>query len=102
MLQRPRISPHNIPLNAFSILKQEERRHSAHAQIRRRVGQVVDVDLVELDRGVLGGELGDLRGDGLARAAPGGEAVDDDGVFGVDDFFFKFGVAVSLSVGVLV
>lgn len=43
-------------------------------------------------------ELLDLRGDGLAGTAPGGEEVDEHGLGGVDDL----GLPVSLAVRLLV
>lgn len=77
-LQRTRISSHNITL-LLPTLVQQECGHSADANVRRRLRQLVDVDLVELGLRVLETQLSDFGSDGLARAAPGREAVDDDG-----------------------
>jgi hypothetical protein len=79
-----------------AVLEEEESGHGADAELLRNVGDLVDVDLVEARVGVGAGEPGssvsnaytrvekgenvldDLRGDDLARAAPGGEAVEDE------------------------
>lgn len=91
-LQRRRISSHNITL-FLPTLVQQECGHSADANVRRRLSQLVDVNLVELGLRVLEAQLGDFGSDGLARAAPGRVAVDDDGVLGLDDLFLVFRVA---------
>ena len=77
----------------LAVLVQQEGRHGANAYFASRVAQLVDVDLVELDIRVLLAEVRDLGGNGLAGAAPGGEAVYDDGALGVENLFLEFGVA---------
>lgn len=62
--------------DALAVLVDVEGGHGADANLGGDVGQLVDVDLVEGDVGVLLAELLDLGGDGLAGTAPGGEEVD--------------------------
>jgi hypothetical protein len=82
-------------VNLLAILEEEESGHGGDAVLGGDLGGLVDVDLVELDVLVGQAELLDLRGDGLAGAAPGGEEVDEDGLGGVDDLL----VPLSLTVG---
>ena len=98
-LQSIRVSPDNVlALQTLAVLVQQESRHGANAYFGSRADQLVNVDLVEFDIRVFLAEFRDLGRDGLARAAPGGEAVDDDGVLGVDDLLRVFGVAGGLLV----
>lgn len=81
----------------LAVLEEEESGHGADTELLGNVGNLVDVDLVEARVGVFFGEPGsfvsnanargetswenvldDLRGDDLARTAPGGEAVEDE------------------------
>lgn len=66
-------------LDLLTVLEEEEGGHGGDAVLGRDLGELVDVDLVELDVVVLRAQLLDLRGDGLAGAAPLGEEVNEDG-----------------------
>lgn len=66
-------------LHLLAVLKEEESRHSGDTVLRGDLGQLVDVDLEELDVLVLLAQSLDVRGDGLAGAAPLGEEVDQHG-----------------------
>lgn len=61
----------------LAVLEEDESGHGANAELLGDLGDLVDVDLVEAGAGVGRGHLDDLRGDGLAGTAPGGEEVDD-------------------------
>jgi len=65
----------------LAVLEEHERGHGADAELLGDVGDLVDVNLVEVDL-VLEllrfGELDEFGRDDLAGAAPGGEAVDHD------------------------
>lgn len=74
-----------LVVELLAVLVEEEGRHSRDAVVGSDIGELVNVDLVELDVGLLGAELLDSRGDGLARSAPGGVEVDDDGIGGLLD-----------------
>lgn len=76
-LQRRDIGADHL-CDLLAALEEQEGGHGAYAQLGGDLGQLVDVDLVELGGGVLLGELLDLGGDGLAGTAPRGEAVDHD------------------------
>lgn len=67
-------------LNFLALLEEEEGGHSRDAVLSSDLGQLVDVDLEELDVLVLVAQVLDLGGDGLAGATPLGEEVDEDGV----------------------
>jgi hypothetical protein len=76
------IRAHNF-LNLLAVLEQQKRRHGSNVEFLRDIGHLVDVNLVEFDAVlvlVFGAHGGDLGGDHLARAAPGGEAVEQDEV----------------------
>lgn len=70
-------------VDQLAVLVEEEGGHSRDTVVSGDVGEVVDVDLVELDVVVGLAELVDSGGDGLARTAPLSEEVDDDGLLGV-------------------
>lgn len=91
------ISPNHLR-NFLPTLEQHESRHGTHAQLGRRRGQLVDVDLVELGLREVLAELGNLGRDGLARAAPRREAVEDDCVLRLGDLFLELGVPFSISI----
>lgn len=82
-------------LDLFAALEQNESGHGTDAQLGRDVAQLVDVDLIELGLAVGIAELLDLGGDGLARPAPGCEAVENDGLLGVDDLLIELSTAGS-------
>lgn len=86
VLQLLHIPAHNPLIEGFTILKQDEGRHSADLQFLSDRADLIDVDLQELDVCVGLAELADDGGDGLAGAAPGGEEVDDDGAGGSQGF----------------
>lgn len=65
-------------VHLLAVLVVDKGGHGAHAQLLRDVGDLVNVDLVERNVGVLLAVLVDLGGDGLAGAAPDGVAVDHD------------------------
>lgn len=83
-------------LDLLTVLVEEEGGHSGDAVIGGNLGQLVDVDLEELDVVVFGAQLLDLRRDGLAGPAPLGEEVDQDGF--VLDGCVEFLLAVNESV----
>ena len=89
-----RIRTHNL-LHLLTPLKQQESRHSPNAQLLRNIRHLIYINLVELDRAVFRvvGPLDDLRRDGLARAAPGGETVEEDEVGGGGSADFGLEVA---------
>ena len=65
----------------LAVLEEHERGHGADTELLGDVGDLVDVNLVEVDLVLeLGrfGELDEFGGDDLAWSAPGGEAVDHD------------------------
>lgn len=68
-------------LDLLAVLEEEEGGHSRDAVLGSNLGQLVDVDLEELDFFVfrVNAQLLDLRGDGLAGATPLSEEVDQDG-----------------------
>ena len=80
---RLRVRAHNL-LHLLTTFKQQERRHSPNAEFLRNIRNLIHINLVEFDGAVFRviGPLGDLRGDRLARAAPSGEAVEEDEVGG--------------------
>lgn len=72
----------NNLIDLLAVLEENESWHGANTELSSNVGESVDVELVEANIGVLVGVLCDLGSDHLARAAPFGEAVDDDEVLG--------------------
>lgn len=62
-----------------------EGRHGRDTVGSGNLGEVINVDLVELDVGVGLAELLEGRGDGLAGTAPDGVEVNDDGAGGLSD-----------------
>ena len=79
----------------LAVLEEKESGHGTDTELGSNLGQLVDVDLVELGVGVLVAELLDLGGDGLARTAPGSEAVNDDVAGGLaKDLLVEFGLTV--------
>ncbi len=114
-LEGANIGTNNL-IDLFAVLEEHECRHSPHAKLLSDIGNLVNIDLVEID-GVLVffriGELDHFGGDDLAGTAPGGEAVEDDqsicgalddrggvGGFAVDwvntVFLCRFGVVAGL------
>mgnify|MGYP001636188979 CR=1 FL=1 len=69
----------------FTILVEAEGRHGRDSVGSSNLGEVIDVDLVELDVGVGIAELLEGRSDGLAGTAPGGVEVDDNEAGGISD-----------------
>lgn len=67
-------------LDPLAVLEEEESRHSGDLVVGGNLAELVNVDLVELDAGVLLAQLLDGGGDGLAGTAPLGEEVDEDGL----------------------
>lgn len=95
--QSVRVSTDKL-ISALSILEQQKGRHGANTKLLRRLGDLIDINLDKVDALVLVGVGVFLEdgGDGLARTAPFGEAVDeDDGVAG--DGLLELGVAVNVS-----
>lgn len=78
-------------LDLLTTLEEKESRHGRDTVGSSDLRKLVDVDLEELDVGVLGAQLLDLGGDGLAGTAPLGEEVDQNGV--VLDGLVELGVA---------
>lgn len=58
-LKRSRVGTHNL-LDLLAIGEDLEGRHGADAEVLSNVGDLVDVDLVEADVGVLVGEAGEV------------------------------------------
>jgi hypothetical protein len=92
------IRPNNL-IHLLPTLEKHESRHGPHTQLLRHVGNLIDVDLVEVDFilefvGVT--VLEDFRGDDFARAAPGCETIEDDEFAGgaVDDGGLEGGFTV--------
>lgn len=76
--------------NLLATLAEEEGWHGGDTVIGSDFGNLVNVDLVETDPGVCFAQLLDGRADGLARTAPGGEEVDDDGTVSLFDLGLVF------------
>lgn len=72
-------------LLALTTVVEVEGRHGRDTVGSGNLGEVINVNLVELDVGVGLAELLDGRGDGLAGTAPDGVEVDDDGAGGLSD-----------------
>ena len=71
------------PVDLLAILEEEESGHGGDAVFLGDFGKLVNIDLVELDRGGSFADLLNDGSDGLARTTPGGEEVDDDGFLAV-------------------
>lgn len=67
----------------LAILVEEEGGHGGDAVVSGNSGELVNVNLVELDGGDAVAQLLDDGRNGLAGTAPGGEEVDDDGLLAV-------------------
>lgn len=67
----------------LATLAEVESGHGRDSVLGSDGGELIDVDLVECDGGVLLAELLDGGADGLAGTAPGGEEVNDDVAGGV-------------------
>lgn len=80
-------------LLALTTLVEVEGGHGRDAVGSSDLGELVNVDLVELDVGVGLAHLLDGGGDGLAGAAPHGVEVDDDGTGGIGDLLLVLGGA---------
>ena len=76
-LQGRRVGTDNLT-NLLAVLEDQESRHGADTELSSDVGELVDIDLVELGVGVLLAEGVDLGRDRLAGTAPVGVGVDDD------------------------
>lgn len=79
-------------IHNFSALKHQESRN-AHDIVglgQVLVGIYVDFENLRLAN-VLGGKLLDRRTDGFARSAPSRPKIDQNGNFGFQNIFFKFG-----------
>ena len=72
-------------LLALTTVVEVEGRHGRDTVGSGNLGEVIDIDLVELDVGVLLAELLKGRGVGLAGTAPDGVEVDDNGTGGLSD-----------------
>lgn len=72
-------------LHTLTIVVEVEGRHGRDTVGSGNLGEFIDIDLVELDVGVLLAELLEGRGDGLAGTAPDGVEVDDNGAGGLSD-----------------
>ena len=72
-------------LHTLTTVVEVEGRHGRDTVGSGNLGEVIDIDLVELDVGVLLAELLKGRGDGLAGTAPDGVEVDDNGTGGLSD-----------------
>lgn len=70
-------------INLRAILVEQEGGHGGDAVVGSNTGELVNVDLVELDGGDAVAQLLDHGRDGLAGTAPGGEEVDNDGLLAV-------------------
>jgi len=70
-------------LDLLAVLEEEESGHSGDLVLGGNLAELVNVDLVELDAGVLLAQLLDCGRNGLAGTAPLGEEVDEDGLLGV-------------------
>jgi len=82
-------------LNLLAVLEEEESGHSGDTVLGSDVSDLVDINLEELNVLVGDAELLDLRADGLARTAPGGEEIDENGLLGVLDLLGPFSLAGS-------
>lgn len=92
-LQSLRVGTHDL-LNLLAVLEDHEGGHGANTQLLSNIGNLINVDLVEFGIGVLGSKLLDLGSNDLARAAPGGETIEDDDVLYVGDLLVEVGLAV--------
>lgn len=72
-------------LDALALVVEVEGRHGRDTVGSSNLGEVINVDLVELDVAVGLAHLLDGGGDGLAGTAPGGVEVNDDGTGGFGD-----------------
>ncbi len=69
----------------LSMVQDEERRHRLHAVADGELLAAIDVELEEVDRRHLGGELAEDRLEHAAGAAPGGGEVDEGEACGVEN-----------------
>ena len=72
-------------LDNLAVLEDEEGGHGGDSVVGSNLRQLVDVDLVELDALVLLAQLLKVGGDSLARATPGCEEIDEDGLLGLEN-----------------
>jgi hypothetical protein len=70
----------NELIDLLAALEYQESRHGADAKLHAELGNVVDVELGEVNAAVLVGPLADDGRDHLARTAPLGKGVEDDNV----------------------
>ena len=82
-LDFPRTCPHDLT-HLLAVLEEDKGRHGPYAELVGNVGNVVNVNLVEVALFILVGELDDFRRNGFARTAPGCEAINDHERFGID------------------
>lgn len=92
----------NHTVDLFAILEQHKGRHSVNAQLPRNTLQLVHVHLDKTDVLVLFAQLADNGSNGLARATPGCEEVDDDGAGGGEGFEDDLAVERKLEPSLLV
>lgn len=87
-------------LEELAALVELKSRHSGDTVVGSDFGELVDVDLEELNAGVLLAQLLEDGRDGLARTAPGGEVIDDDGALGLCDLGLEcVGAGANISLG---
>jgi hypothetical protein len=84
-------------VDLLAVLEEKESRHSADAELSRNIRALVDIELDEVDVGVLVAPGMDLGRDGLAGTAPLGEGVDDDQL-AAGDGLGELGFAIDLLV----
>lgn len=72
-------------VDLLAVLEEEESGHSGDLVVGGNLAELVNIDLVELDAGVLLAQLLDGGGDGLAGTAPLGKEVDEDGLASADN-----------------
>src|SRR5690606_20823351 len=84
------------PLGRLAVLEHDQRGDAHHVEAASDLGVVVDVQLGDGElAGLLRGDLVEDGGDHLARPAPLGPEVDEDGLAGAGDHLVKGGVSES-------
>lgn len=76
-LQRLGVCTNNLGDLLFA-LEDQKGRHDADTQLLGDVREVIDIEFRKVDVGELFAEFDDVRGNDLARSAPGCKCVDDD------------------------
>ena len=83
------LQPDNL-IHDLAVLEEQQRRDGVDAKLDREVLMVVNVDLADLHLAVvLGSQFVENRRDHLARAAPLGPEINEDGLGGLDHFLVK-------------